>query len=175
MGGGLGSLAGGVCGHKKSRQGSLARGLLLCDISRMKSCDVTFVPGMTALHGARRCRMLRLVEGAPSVLLCSLETEGECLVLGDVRRSFPSVPCTLSAQEREALGLDAQAQDEDVLFFCRVSVPADDPLSAGFDLSRLVLVAPPTGRGLEVQRSGQNLEPLAGKRRGRAERKDDSA
>ena len=141
----------------------------------MKSCDVTFVPGMTALHGACRCRMLRLAESAPSVLLCSLETEGECLFLGDVRRTFPSVPCTLSAQEREALGLEAQAQDEDVLFFCRVSVPADDPLSAGFDLSRLVLVAPSTGRGLEVQRPGQKLEPLAGKRRGSAARKDDSA
>lgn len=132
----------------------------------MKSCDVTFLPGMTALHGARRCRVLRLADNALSVLLCSLEQEGACLMLGDVRRAFPSVRCVLSAQEREALGLEEGAGEENVCFFCRMVVPADDPLSAGFDLSRLVLVAPGTGRGLEAGRAGQPLVPLAGKRRG---------
>lgn len=141
----------------------------------MESCDVTFLPGMTALHGARRCRVLRLAEGAPSVLLCSLEKEGECLLLGDVRRAFPSACCALSAQEREALGLAGEEGEENVLFFCRMAVPADDPLSAGFDLSRLVLVAPSSGRGLEARRPGQRLEPLAAKRRERKERKEDSA
>ena len=134
---------------------------LLCDISRMKSYEITFVQGVSAFQGARDCSLLRFSELAASVLLVCRARPEVCLILGDVRAAFPDRCTCPSVEECRTLGLTAEGQDDDVLVLCRMIIPADDPLSAGFDMSRLVLAAPSTGLGLEVERPGFPLIPLA--------------
>ena len=134
---------------------------LLCDIPRMKSYEITFVQGVAAFQGARDCRLLRFSEHAASVLLVCRARPEVCLILGDVRAAFPDRCTCPSVEECRTLGLTAEGQDDDVLVLCRMIIPADDPLSAGFDMSRLVLAAPSTGLGLEVERPGFPLIPLA--------------
>ena len=134
---------------------------LLCDIPRMKSYEITFVQGVAAFQGARDCRLLRFSEHAASVLLVCRARPECCLILGDVRAAFPDRCIRPSVEECRTLGLTDEGQDSDILVFCRMIIPAEDPLSAGFDMSRLVLTAPSTGLGLEVERPGFPLMPLA--------------
>ena len=114
----------------------------------MKSYEITFVQGVAAFQGARDCRLLRFSEHAASVLLVCRARPECCLILGDVRAAFPDRCIRPSVEECRTLGLTDEGQDSDILVFCRMIIPAEDPLSAGFDMSRLVLTAPSTGLGL---------------------------
>ncbi len=116
--------------------------------------DVTFIKGIDALGGARRCLLRRLAAGAGAVLLQSVEDEGRCLILGDVRLVAPEDGISLTAEEGAALGRAPYTGGDGVEVFCRLFIPEDDPLSAGFDLSRLMLVDTATGTGLEASRPG---------------------
>ena len=66
-------------------------------------------------------------------------------------------------EERAALGRAEGAGDKGIAVFCRLSVPSEYPLAAGFDLSQLVLVDTATGRGLCVSRPLQPLVSLKDK------------
>ena len=117
--------------------------------------EVTFMKGVTALGGANLCRLIRLVDGAKAVLLQNASDERQSLVLGDVRLVAPGHVVTLTAEEAEALGRAPGGAGGDVEVFCRLVIPDDDPLAAGFDLSRLVLVDGKNGRGVETERPGE--------------------
>lgn len=123
----------------------------------MKEQDLKFFSGVAALGGARSCRMMSFAPSASAVLLSSLESVCPPLLLGCVRRLFPGLSLTVTEEERAALGIP---EDGDVEVFCRLAVPEADPLSAGFDLSRLVLVAPSSGRALEVRRPDASVVAL---------------
>lgn len=123
----------------------------------MKEQDVMFLAGVAALGGARSCRLKRFAPDASAVLLSSLEGACPPLLLGRVRASGLESSPVVTAGELAALGLPA---DGDVEVFCRLAVPDDDPLRAGFDLSRLVLVASSTGRALEAARPGAPVVAL---------------
>ncbi len=109
--------------------------------------DVDFPNGVEALKGARRCRILKFSSDSPAVLLQDVEDQNSVLLLGDVRRIAPG----------RLPGLEAE---EGVAVFCGVSIPEDDPLAAGFDLSRLILVDLSCGTGREVERPGLPVLPL---------------
>lgn len=71
-------------------------------------------------------------------------------MLGDVKRVFPGFSLSLTQEEQNSLtGGEARS---DIGVFCRLRIPHNNPLSAGFDLSRLVLIDTLTGRGLCVSR-----------------------
>lgn len=125
----------------------------------MKEQDVMFAAGVAALDGARSCRLKRLAPGASAVLLSSLEGSCPPLLLGCVHALCPESSPVVTAGERASLGLPAGG-DGDVEVFCRLAVPDEDPLRAGFDLSRLVLVASSTGRALEAARPGAPVMAL---------------
>lgn len=125
----------------------------------MKEQDVMFSAGVAALGGARSCRLQKLAPDASAVLLSSLEAPCPPLLLGCVRLHCPASSPVVTAGELAALGLSAEDGD-DVDVFCRLSIPDEDPLRAGFDLSRLVLVASSTGRALEAARPGAPVMAL---------------
>ncbi|HJD97473.1 hypothetical protein [Mailhella massiliensis] len=125
--------------------------------------EVVFPGGFKALNGARRCRLRRLSSEAKAVLLESLEDARGILVLGDVFLLSPGFSLALSHEERAALGRAEGAGDKGIAVFCRLSVPSEYPLAAGFDLSQLVLVDTATGRGLCVSRPLQPLVSLKDK------------
>lgn len=124
----------------------------------MEEYDVTFAEGVAALGGARRCRLRILTSGATAVLLRSLEDDQASLLLGRVEQVSPDTVFEMTAGERAALGLPPDGGR--VCVFCRMTIPHEDPLSAGFDLSRLVLTAPDTGLALETERPGLPLVPI---------------
>lgn len=126
----------------------------------MEEFDVMFAGGAEALGGARSCRVKRFVSESSAVLLASLESSCPPLLLGCVRRVFPGTSFAVTEEERKALGLSPEGDDGEVEVFCRVIIPASDPLSAGFDLSRLVLVVPSRGTALEAARPGAPVIPL---------------
>ena len=125
----------------------------------METYDVTFPEGVRALGGARRCRICRLTPESTVALLRSLESDLPPLLLGCARRACPGVVVEISADERAALGVDPEGSEETRAFF-RLVIPDGDPLSAGFDTSRLVLTAPTRGTALETSRPGMGLVPL---------------
>ena len=128
--------------------------------------EVVFPRGFKELHGARRCRLRRFSPEAKAVLVQSMEDERDMLVLGDALLISPSFSLALSQEEREALGCPEERSDQDLAVFCRLSVPREDPLAAGFDLSRLVLVDTATGRGLCVSRPLQPFLSLREEKQG---------
>ena len=145
--------------------GRLESASVLCDIHEMESYDITFVDGMTALGGVHRCRIQRMHADSTVVLLRSLEDDQPPLLLGCVGRMGAEVSPVPGTEEKAALGIAAENGSEEVCVFCRMGISDDDPLSAGFDLSRLVLAAPASGRGVEAARPGWPFLPLRGQRR----------
>ena len=125
----------------------------------MKEQDIMFFSAVAALGGARSCRLQRLAPDASAVMLSSLESSCPPLLLGRVRALGPVPSPGVTAGELAALGLPADG-DGDVEIFCRLAIPDEDPLRAGFDLSRLVLVASSTGRALEAARPGAPVMAL---------------
>ena len=126
--------------------------------------DVTFMNGVTALRNARSCRIRSLAPESSAVLLLSLEEACPPLLLGRPHAVVSGFFSGVTASERVSLGLSPEGGEEHVEVFCRMGIPGDDPLAAGFDLSRRVLAAPSTGRALEVMRPGGSLVALRGKR-----------
>ncbi|WP_346666024.1 hypothetical protein [uncultured Mailhella sp.] len=126
----------------------------------MKEYDVTFAAAVEALEGARSCRVLRLADEASSVLLLSLEGECPPLLLGCPARLLSDFSSGVTRAEREELGLSPEGGEADVEVFCRMGIPGNDPLAAGLDCSRLVLVSPSTGRALEASRAQGGIIPL---------------
>lgn len=121
---------------------------------------VVFSEGVKDLGGACRCLMRSFSDEALAVLLCREDDETCCLVLGRAGRVDVQTALSVTDRERAALGLEPGA--DGVSVFCRMTVPGDDPRDAGFDLSRLVLVAPSTGRGLEAVRPQRPCVPVRG-------------
>ena len=127
----------------------------------MKEYDVTFAAAVEALEGARSCR-----GAAPCrrslVRAASLSLEGECppLLLGCPARLLSDFSSGVTRAEREELGLSPEGGEADVEVFCRMGIPGNDPLAAGLDCSRLVLVSPSTGRALEASRAQGGIIPL---------------
>ena len=126
----------------------------------MKEYDISFAAAVAALGNSRSCRIRRFDDEASAVLLLSLESSCPPLLLGCPQRVLADFSPHVTEAECEALGLSPEEDGEGVEVFCRVSIPDGDPLSAGFDCSRLVLAAPSTGRALEVFRPGGVLVPL---------------
>ncbi len=126
----------------------------------MEEYDITFAAAVAALGNARSCRLRSLVPEASAVLLTSLEGACPPLLLGRPRHIDPDFLPEVSPSERKALGLLPEGGGDDVEVFCRMRIPDDDPLSAGFDFSHLVLTAPSTGMALEVARPGGRLAAL---------------
>ena len=126
----------------------------------MKEYDIIFASAVTALGNARSCRLRSLAPEASAVLLASLEADCPPLLLGRPRRIAPDIAPGVTPEERTRLGLPPEGGEDGVEVFCLMRIPDDDPLSAGFDFSHLVLTAPSTGRALEVARPGGVLVPL---------------
>lgn len=144
----------------KPRQSPLLAGRpVLCNILPMEY-EVDFSFGVEALNGARRCVLRRFSPEAKAVLLQSSACAQDCLLLGDVRLIVPGFSPALSEEERAALGRAEETGDEGIAVFCHMTVPDEDPLGAGFDLARLVLVDTLTGRGLCVSRPPRPLVAL---------------
>ena len=123
----------------------------------MKEYDVMFASAVTALGNARSCRLRSLAPEASAVLLTSLEADCPPLLLGRPRCIAPDFVPGVAPEERTMLGLPPEGGEEGVEVFCRMLIPEDDPLAAGFDFSHLVLTAPSTGKALEVERPGARL------------------
>jgi hypothetical protein len=123
--------------------------------------EAIFSDGMEALGGARRCLLTRFVPESPALILRDPES-GDQLLLGDVRLVAPDYLPELDARERESLGM-GDAAAEDILVLCRMAVPYARPQEAGFDMSRLVCIY--AGQGIELQRSGAPVIPLAERER----------
>lgn len=126
----------------------------------MNEYDVTFSEGMSALGGARRCRICRLSPDSTVVLLKSLESDQPPLLLGCVCRICPELSLAVTDEERKSLGLEKEEHGEDIRVFCRLVIPDGDPLSAGFALSRLVLAVPDKGTAMETLRPSLPFVPL---------------
>lgn len=126
----------------------------------MEEFDVMFSGSVDALCGARSCRVKRLAPESSAVLLASLESSCPPVLLGCVRAVCPERSFDVTEAERKVLGLSPEGDDGEVEVFCRVIIPESDPLSAGFDLSRLVLVASATGTALEAARPGAPVMSL---------------
>lgn len=126
----------------------------------MEEYDIIFAADVAALGNVRSCRVRSLSAEASAVLLLSREHECLPLLLGRPHVVDPGFRAAVTADERTKLGLLPAGEEEGVDVFCRICIPDDDPLSAGFDLSRLILTAPAPGRALEVVRPGGRIVPL---------------
>ena len=107
------------------------------------------------LGKARRFRLVKLSGESPAAVLQS--EDGAEFLLGDMRIIAPDLVTEPGEAECEALGV---APGAEVAAFCRVLIPQDAPMDAGFDTSRLILIAPESGRAVEVRRPGGPLISL---------------
>ncbi len=126
----------------------------------MEEYDITFARPVSALENARLCRLRSFAPGASAVLLLSSESSCPPLLLGRMQLISHEESFTVSEEERAALGLTPEGGEDGIEVFCRMTIPADDPLDAGFDLSRLVLTAPSAGKALEIMRPGAPVVSL---------------
>lgn len=135
----------------------LARCRFLCNILSM-TYEVAFPFGFDTPGEACRGVLRRFSPEAAAVLL-DMAGKGAFL-LGDVTLLSPAFSLLLSEEERLALGRSEDEGGEGLSVFCCMTVPDEDPLGAGFDLARLVLVDTRTGRGLCVSRPPRPLVAL---------------
>lgn len=107
------------------------------------------------LGQTRRFRIAKLVEESPAALF--IGEDGAEFLLGDMDILEPDFAPELDEAGRAALGL---AEGEEAAAFCRVCIPQDSPLDAGFDTGRLILLGPHSGRAVEMSRPGGTLISL---------------
>jgi len=124
--------------------------------------DVTFLSGTAPSGQTRSGRLIQLSADSTACIL-HFSSEGESILLGDVRRISSDALPLPSAEDLALLGLkDGEPVPADMHIFCRMSIPFERPQDAGFDLSRIVFVY--GGRALEVERPGGTIVPLVVRR-----------
>lgn len=115
--------------------------------------EVFIEKGLGVLEGATHFRLVKFSPESPAAVLQAVDGEGS-LLLGDMGRIAPDAPVTEA--EASMLGCAAEA----VQAFCRVRIPKDRPMDAGFDTSSLILLDSLSGQAVEAERPGAPMLPL---------------